>query len=424
VGLLFCYVVGNLRMGIPVLTDEELLRRVEVYQRCKSQRKAAEHLGISKGTLWDSLKTAARRGLMGTKPVLPGFAIKSTSTQVGPDGDTQREWIKQAPEAGEVFELPPGHAVKAVSALVGSDGRTIQQWIKTKEETQVDLIAAIKAEFDCYKGAAKPIKPPKETFKQLMQVYPICDPHIGMLSWGPETGQSNDLKIGVDRMDNGMHRLISLAPEAETAVIIQTGDFLHADSQANTTPASGHQLDVDGRAQKVKLAGVRLLRRSIDLALDKHKTVIVKNLKGNHDPESAAWLNIALGLFYSNEPRVQIDLGDGNNDIWLHLFGKNYIGATHGHTMKPERMAMVMADDRPDYWGASEYRWMIYGHIHHETVKEVGSVRCESFRQPVPKDAYAHSHGYRAGNSMSSVTLHRDDGEIGRHKVNFPRGRT
>jgi hypothetical protein len=81
-----------------------------------------------------------------------------------------------------------------------------------------------------------------------------------------------------------------------------------------------------------------------------------------------------------------------------------------------------MADDRPDYWGASEYRWMIFGHIHHETVKEVGSVRCESFRQPVPKDAYAHSHGYRAGNSMSSVTLHKTDGEIGRHKVNFPRG--
>ena len=410
-------------MPTPPVSDEVLQQRIAAYAaHGMNQVHASEALGISRGALQESLRAAARRGLMGSKPVLPGYEIKKASTQLGPNGELQREWIQQSPEAGDVFEVPAGHAVKGVSALVGADGRTIQQWIKTKEETQTDLIAAIKEEFAGYKGAAKLVKPPKETLSDLMQVYPVCDPHIGMLSWAPETGQDNDLKIGVDRVDNGLQRLISLAPPAETAVIIQTGDFLHADSQANTTPASGHQLDVDGRSHKVKLAGVQLLRRSIDYALQKHSRVIVKNLKGNHDPESAAWLNIALGLFYSNEPRVEIDLDDGNNDIWLHLFGVNYIGATHGHTMKPERMAMVMADDNPEYWGASKYRWMIFGHIHHETVKEVGSVRCESFRQPVPKDAYAHSHGYRAGNSMSSVTLHKQDGEIGRHKINFPRG--
>ena len=409
-------------MSTPPVADEVILETVAAFNAASGiQINAAETLGISRGALQQRLRMAARRGLMGTAPVLPGYEIKKTSTQLGPSGELQREWIQQTPEAGEAFAVPAGHMVKGISALVDANNRIVQQWIKTKEETQTDLIAAIKEEFSGYKGTAKLVKPPKETFADLMQVYPVCDPHIGMLSWAPETGQSNDLKIGVDRVDAGLQRLISLAPPAETAVIIQTGDFLHADSQANTTPASGHQLDVDGRTQKVKLAGVQLLRRSIDYALQKHSRVIVKNLKGNHDPESAAWLNIALGLFYSNEPRVEIDLSDGNNDIWLHLFGVNYIGATHGHTMKPERMAMVMADDNPEYWGASKYRWMIFGHIHHETVKEVGSVRCESFRQPVPKDAYAHSHGYRAGNSMSAVTLHKTDGEIGRHKINFPR---
>jgi len=410
-------------MSSPPVPDDVLIERLAAFQAngC-NQVKTADLLGISRGTLQQSLKMAARRGFSGTAPVLPGFNITKTTAVTDQNGDIVREFIQQRPEAGEVFDVPAGHTIKGVSALVDSNNRIVQQWIKTKEETQTDLIAAIKEEFEQYRGAAKLVKPPKETFSDLMQVYPVCDPHIGMLSWAPETGQSNDLKIGVDRVDAGLQRLISLAPAAETAVIIQTGDFLHADSQTNTTPASGHQLDVDGRSQKVKLAGVQLLRRSIDYALQKHSRVIVKNLKGNHDPESAAWLNIALGLFYCNEPRVEIDLDDGNNDIWLHLFGVNYIGATHGHTMKPERMAMVMADDNPEFWGASKYRWMIFGHIHHETVKEVGSVRCESFRQPVPKDAHSHSHGYRAGNSMSAVTLHKTDGEIGRHKINFPRG--
>lgn len=406
----------------PPPSDGDCIAAVDASAKFSAHSEAARHLGITVSALKWRVRLFYERGLGGTKPVLPGYRISKTTAVTDANGDVVREFIQQRPELGEAFEVPAGHAIKGVSALVDSGGRTIQQWIKTKEQTQTDLISAIKEEFSQYKGAAKIVRPPKETFGDLMQVYPITDPHIGMLSWAPETGESNDLKIGVERVDAGMQRLISLAPQAEVAAIINTGDYLHADSQTNATPASGHQLDVDGRAQKVKLAGVQLLRRSIDYALQKHKRVIVKNLKGNHDPESAAWLNIALGMFYSEEPRVEIDLEDGNNDIWLHLFGVNYIGATHGHTMKPERMAMVMADDKPDYWGASKYRWMIFGHIHHETVKEVGSVRCESFRQPVPKDAYAHSHGYRAGNSMSSVTLHKTDGEIGRHKINFPRG--
>ena len=395
----------------PPPSDDDCRAAVEASTNFPAHSEAARSIGVTVSQLKSRIRLFYERGLGGTKPVLPGYRISKTTAVTNEDGDIVREFIQQRPELGEAFEVPPGHAIKGVSALVDSGGRTIQQWIKTKEQTQTDLIAAIKEEFSQYKGAAKIVKPPKETFGDLMQVYPITDPHIGMLSWAPETGESNDLKIGVERVDAGM----------QVAAILNTGDYLHADSQTNATPASGYQLDVDGRAQKVKLAGVQLLRRSIDYALQKHKRVIVKNLKGNHDPESAAWLNIALGMFYSEEPRVEIDLEDGNNDIWLHLFGVNYIGATHGHTMKPERMAMVMADDKPDYWGASKYRWMIFGHIHHETVKEVGSVRCESFRQPVPKDAYAHSHGYRAGNSMSSVTLHKTDGEIGRHKINFPR---
>jgi len=406
----------------PPPSDEQCREAYQASQTHKVHSRAAQAINITVPQLKWRIKLYFERGLGGTAPVLPGFRISKTTAVTNQDGEIVREFIQQRPELGEEFEVPAGHAVKGVSALVGADGRTIQQWIRTKEQTQTDLIAAIKEEFSQYRGTAKLTKPPKETHSDLMQIYPVCDVHAGMLAWGPETGESNDLKIGVDRVDGALQRLISLSPPAETAAIINPGDFFHADSQSNATPASGHQLDVDGRAQKVKLAGVQLLRRSIDYALQKHSRVIVKNLKGNHDPESAAWLNIALGMFYSDEPRVEIDLEDGNNDIWLHLFGVNYIGATHGHTMKPERMAMVMADDNPEYWGASKYRWMIFGHIHHETVKEVGSVRCESFRQPVPKDAYAHSHGYRAGNSMSAVTLHKSDGEIGRHKINFPRG--
>jgi hypothetical protein len=72
--------------------------------------------------------------------------------------------------------------------------------------------------------------------------------------------------------------------------------------------------------------------------------------------------------------------------------GRCYIGSTYGHNMKSEMMARAMAEVNPGYWGASLYRWFIFGHIHHETVKRVGSVYRESFSQPVPGAAYARTH--------------------------------
>jgi len=402
------------------LPKEELEHRVAVYLKHNSERKAADELGIAKSSLNASLKRAAEIGLMGTAPVLPGFKIAKISN--GPHGD----YIQQKPDIGAPYSPIDTLAVKGRTtwADIQPDGSRVARREVIMERADKDrtaaLSAAIKEEFSQYKGYAKLVPPPADTYADLCTYYPIVDPHIGMLAHWKETGESNDLKIGTSRVGGTLQKLIGRSPESETAVIINTGDFFHADDQRNVTPASGHQLDVDGRDHKVKWAGVNLLRTTIDLALQKHKKVVVKNLKGNHDPESAKWLNISLGMFYWDEPRVEIDPDDGNNDHFFHLFGVNYTGATHGHTMKPDRMYVMMAEDNPDYWNASLYRWCIFGHIHHETKKQIGSLICESFSQPVPKDAYAHSHGYRSGSAMQSVTLHAQDGESDRVIVRFP----
>lgn len=408
-------------MSTPPVSDEDLAATVAAYEATgRNQSATALAMGLARETVQSRLKRAAERGLCGPVEAKPGYILKSIATK-GADGS----WVKQTKEPGPEFVPIDGHTIKGESALVDADGRVIQKWVKTKEnaEQTAALSAAIHAEFSEYKGYAKLVRPPKETYADLCNYYPIVDPHIGMMAHGRETGESNDLKIGVSRVGGTLQRLIGESPAAGTGVIINTGDFFHADDQRNVTPASGHQLDVDGRSHKVKWAGVNMLRTTIDLALQKHKKVVVKNLRGNHDPESALWLNIALGLFYSNEERVEIDTEDANNDHFFHLFGVNYTGATHGHTMKPDRMYVMMAEDRPEYWNASLYRWCIFGHIHHETKKQIGSLICESFSQPVPRDAFAHSHGYRSGSAMQSITLHKQDGESGRVIKRFPPSR-
>jgi len=391
-------------------TLEELLA---AYREHGSYRKAAGALGyVNHDAVRWRLKHAAAHGDIGFEPVLPGFEVKETSAKI--DG----VWVRQARERGPEFQTPAGHVVKGVSALVDGEGRTIQQWVKTREDDVVPgLVDALEKRFA---ETAAPLIPSLECQLDvdLMEVYPIADQHFGMLAWGRETGDAYDMKIGAARLRDCAARLISQAPAAETALILNLGDFFHADDTRNTTPEHGYTLDVDSRYFKIVEAGVALLVDVIELALQRHGRIVVKNLPGNHDPHAYVVLTIALKERYRAEPRVIVDAEPG--DFFYRRFGNVFIGATHGHKTKPDRMVMDMAVTRRADWAACDYRYFYFGHIHHESAIEVGDVRVESFQTIASKDAFNHSHGFNAGRALVGITLHARDGEIGRHRVNLP----
>jgi hypothetical protein len=188
----------------------------------------------------------------------------------------------------------------------------------------------------------------------------------------------------------------------------------HADDQSNQTPAHKHQLDVDSRYVKVLHVGIETFRHVILRALEKHEQVIVRFVPGNHDPHAIWVLAFTISAYFANEPRVTVDLSPSK--FWFHRFGSVLIGATHGDTVKHEKLLGVMACDRPQDWGETKHRYWYTGHVHNTTVTELQGVRCESFRTLAAKDAYAAGHGYRAGRDMVAIVHHRDHGEVERHR--------
>ena len=400
-------------------TEEELLAAVDAYKNFdKNKTHAAASLNLSRSAFRDRLSRAAQLGLCGTDPVMPGFGIKSVSTQLGPEGETQKEWIKQARIGEEQFTLPDGHVIKGVSALVDSSGSVIQQWVKTRYDQAVtDVTAALRGAFSEYEGHATVPDAPLKVDADHATIYPVGDHHLGLYTWKPQVGENYDLNIGKKLLMDTMSSLVASAPNSKLGIILNLGDFFHSDNDTNRTPQSGHVLDVDGRYAKILRVGVDLLIHCTQLALQKHEQVVVRCLPGNHDPVTSLALAIALGAFFHNSPRVRVD--DDASAFFKMRFGKVLLTAAHGDTIKHTEMPSFVAATWPQDWGATEFRYCYLGHVHHRSVGggERAGMQWETFQILAPKDVWHKNSGYTSGRSMVSITHHKDHGEVMRHTV-------
>lgn len=384
---------------------------------------------------WSHLKTLAtsKRPIVGPvgeedlpiNPAVPeGYYVKSVATQLGEKGEIEKQWVRAplSQASGSLTDqVPEGHTVSGVSTLVSGDGHTLAQWIKTRKESESkeELLQRFIQELPKTVSARTgsiPVPPSDSQAAELLAVYPMGDPHIGMLSWAPETGEDFDLGKAQKIMTTAMRELAGRGPRTHQALIVNLGDFFHSDNEMNRTARSGHTLDVDGRWPKVLQVGIEIMVFMIDQALLHHNKVRVINEIGNHDDHSAMFLSVALNAYYREEPRVEIDMSPSR--FHWYRFGKNLLGITHGHNQKHGDLESIMAAERAADWGETLHRFWYCGHIHHSVKREMRGCVIESFRTLSPRDAWAANVGYRSGRDMNRITLHREYGEVGREIVN------
>lgn len=313
--------------------------------------------------------------------------------------------------------VPPGYVVKGVSTYYGEDGKPRGQWVKSamdKAQQEEFLRAAAEALASEVQSLAPLTMPPAKCNDDLLAVYPMGDPHFGMYAWAKETGDDFDLKEARRLTLGAVDRLVESSPPADTALLLPLGDVFHANDQTNQTPAHKHQLDVDSRFVHVLQVGIETYRHAVLRMLEKHQNVVVRFVSGNHDPQAVWALAFTVAAYFDLEPRVTVELTPARH--WFYRFGKVLIGATHGDQSKAEKLLGVMACDRAEDWGQTKHRYWYCGHVHHSSVKEFPGVTVETFRTLAAADAYAAGHGYRAGRDMRCIVLHREHGEIERHR--------
>ncbi|APM00266.1 hypothetical protein STP03_010 [Salmonella phage STP03] len=311
--------------------------------------------------------------------------------------------------------VPDGYKIKGTSSLVDEFGNTKLQWVKTDTdaERQVELMRAV---IDGMKSDIAPVSavppPKKRQNEKLLNLYTVSDFHLGMLAWADESGDDWDMKIAEDLFSKWFDAAFQKAPDTGEGVINLLGDFAHFDSLDAVTPASGHVLDADTRYQKLVRYMIRMVRRVVNMALVKHKSVRLLIVQGNHDESGMIWLAEMFNTLYDNEPRVFVDTSPDVYKMVQH--GKTTLFFHHGHKARFDAIEPVMIAKFRKAFGESEYSYAHVGHLHHQKIVESRNMVVEQHRTLAAKDAYASRGGWMSGRSANVITYSAEYGEVAR----------
>lgn len=349
----------------------------EAYSRLGSSYKVAKEFGVHPSTVQDALR---RR-----KNADP--AIQRAADAIGTDLEPVMAWYKtKHDETGTAFSVllkPPAQDRK--------------------------FLEEVKNFFEGMKPA-EPITPPEQVFDDLCTVYPLMDVHLGMLADPEETGAAEyNTKRAVEDLRKAFAKVLALTPYSSEAVLLIGGDFYHGNDQTNQTPTNRHQLDVDSRHWKVLGAGIEIISEIVGTLATRHKSVTVRVLRGNHDPESHMVLTFSLAERYRDVSHVTVDKSP--MDLFMKQWGRCLIAATHGDRSPPERLSLFISDICP-YWSETRHRHVFTGHTHKDQAKDIGPIRWESLYAFAPPDAYAAGAKYSGRRALQAMTFHKKDGRV------------
>jgi hypothetical protein len=376
----------------PKLRDWATPRQAEIFdavEKYGSQRAAAEALGLSHGTVGDSIQ-----------------AVKQKAAKMG-----------YAPEHDFTRAVPDGFVAHGVSTYYNKDGVPSGQWVKAsadkdrQEAIFREACAAMAETLPRVKAAPGPVK----ADAALCNLIVFTDYHMGQLSWHREGGADWDLKIAESLLLASFVHMVEAAPQAATCVLTIQGDFLHSDGLLPLTPAHKNVLDTDGRFSKIVAAAIRVLRRLIDHALAKHQTVHLIICEGNHDEASSLWLRHMFAALYEKEPRLTVN--DSELPFYVHQHGETMLAFHHGHKVTNEQLPMLFAAQFPKVWGNTVKRYAHCGHRHHVDEKEYAGMTVTQHPTLAARDAHSARGGWISERAAAVVTYHEKFGQVARNIV-------
>lgn len=350
---------------------------------------AARALGVAEGSLRNSLK-----------------GLKSRAAKMG-----------YSPEHDMKKTVPDGFMVKGVSTYYDEHGQPRGQWVKSSVDAdrQREIMEAAFAAMAGNLPRQMAITPPQNVHDELCNLIVFTDYHIGQLAWYKEGGANYNLDIAEKLMFDAFSYMVDAAPKAKTGIVCFQGDTLHTDSLLPLTPAHKNVLDSDGRFSKIVATAIRVMRKIVNHALEKHEQVHLIICEGNHDEASSVWLRQMFAALYENEPRITVN--DSEIPYYAYQHGETMLAFHHGHKLKPEQLPALFAAQFSKMWGNTTKRYAHCGHRHHVDEKEYSGMTVTQHPTLAARDAHASRGGWISDRAAQVITYHSKYGQHSRVMV-------
>lgn len=360
------------------------LEYIDAIEKHGSQQKAAQAMGLTRRTVDRGMETLRQ------KAALRGYSPAHDMTRT----------------------VPEGYKVKGVSTYYNAKGVAAGQWVKSSVDDlrQQEMFRAAFEALSDDLPRLPAITRHADTNGELCNLYTLTDSHVGMLAWHCEGGHDWDLKIAERTLIGCFEHMVAASPAAAVGFVNQLGDFLHYDSLVAQTPTSHNPVDADGRFSKMVAVSIRILRRVIDFALQKHDKVVVLLAEGNHDLASSVWLRHMFKALYENEPRIEVI--DSELPYYTYRHGQTMLAFHHGHLKKNDQLPILFASQYPKIWGNTTKRYAHCGHRHHVEEKEHSGMTVVQHSTLAARDAYAARGGWTTERQVKAMTYHAKFGLV------------
>jgi len=330
-----------------------------------------------------------------------------TVTAMPPSGQTK----ESADSEAGLVNAQPANVAEALAAA--------RQRIPVLETENIvaasqikELLGGMLAQFK----ASAPVRPPvryAQTGGGMLELS-LMDLHLGKLCWAPETGRHYDPEVAEEMFWTALEDLLAKASgcRLEKILFVAGNDFFNTDSLGRTTTAGTPQ--DDGLTWKQGfIRGRDLLVRAVE-RLRQLAPVLVTCVNGNHDTARVFYLGEVLQAWFSRMPDVTVDNSPAQRK-YVH-YGRNLIGFTHGDRERHPSLPLLMANDQPVAWAASQHREWHLGHWHVKRHKmflpiaDQQGVLVRIVPSLCPADAWHSSMGYGGKLAAEAYYWHPQDG--------------
>ena len=224
----------------------------------------------------------------------------------------------------------------------------------------------------------------------------VQDLHIGLLSYGKETGEDYNVEIAKEYLNNTISDVVERCKNRKfkRILFVSLGDILHVDNQQNTT-TKGTRQDVDTRVTKMFDEALNLMINCVK-TLGEIAPVEVINTVGNHSQTLDYCLFKALECAYKNDENVKFFISP-NPRKW-NRYGNVLIGWAHGD-MKAKNVTEWIQSEASKDWGLTKYRECHMGHLHStQTLQKIEDSMSGLIVRYLPtlcaSSAWEHHEGY------------------------------